>query len=157
MSIHWSIVLAKVDLVALYFHLLWCHSIRRGSIAPNHTKTNEIWRKNSEIHPAIACSRWPPWFPDLFRPYGAYVCMYVWSVEVGNICSVPVFFIRVGSQISPRRAKKDSNISSPGRTRSVKCPTPGPTKTIKSPPHALPPRPPAPSPADITLISAHKS
>ena len=27
---------------------------------------------------------------------------------------------------------------SPGRTRSVKCPTPGPTKTIKSPPHALP-------------------
>ena len=46
-----------------------------------------------------------------------------------------VFFVRVGGQISPRRAKKDSNIPSPGRTRSVKCPTPGPTKTIKSPPH----------------------
>ena len=55
---------------------------------------------------------------------------------------VSVFFVRVGSQISPRRAKKDSNIPSPGRTRSVKCPTPGPTKTIKSPPHALPSLPP---------------
>ena len=53
------------------------------------------------------------------------------------MCSVSVSFVRVGSQISPRRAKKDSNIPSPGRTRSVKCPTPRPTKTIKSPPHAL--------------------
>ena len=61
----------------------------------------------------------------------------------GETCSVSVFFVRVGSQISPRRAKKDSKIPSPGRTRLVKCPTPGPTKTIKSPPHALPP--PAPS------------
>ena len=38
----------------------------------------------------------------------------------------------------PRRAKKYSNIPSPVRTQSIKCPTPGPTKTIKSPPHALP-------------------
>ena len=151
MSIHWSIVLAKVDLVALYFHLLWYHSILRGSIDQKHTKTNEIWRQNSGIHPAFACCRWPPWFPDLSWPYGACVCMYVWSVEVGNICSVPVFFVRVGSQISPRRAKKDSNIPYPGRTRWVKCPTPGPTKRIKSPPHALSPR------AGITLIGAHKS
>ena len=66
------------------------------------------------------------------------------SVEAGNICSVTVSFVRVGSQISPRRAKKDLNIPSPGRTRSVKCPTPAPTKTIKSPPHALPPPPPSP-------------
>ena len=65
---------------------------------------------------------------------------HAWSLEVGNICSVSVFFVRVGSQISLRRAKKDSNIPSPGRTRSVKCPTPGPTKTFKSLPHALPPR-----------------
>ena len=43
----------------------------------------------------------------------------------------------------PRRAKKCSNIPLPGRTRSVKCPTPGPTKTIKSPPHPLPPPLPA--------------
>ena len=69
------------------------------------------------------------------------------SVEAGNICSVSVFFVRVGSQISPRRVKKDSNIPSPGRTISVKCPTPGTTKTIKSPPHALPPPPPPPPPA----------
>ena len=60
-----------------------------------------------------------------------------WSVEAGNICLVSVFFVRVGGQISLRRAKKDSNIPSPGRTRSVKYPTPGPTKTINSPPHAL--------------------
>ena len=65
------------------------------------------------------------------------------------ICSVSVFFDRIGSQISPPRAKKDSNIPSPGRTRSVKCPTPGLTKTIKSPPHAL-----SPPPAGITLIGA---
>ena len=46
---------------------------------------------------------------------------HAWSVEAGNICSVSVFFVQVGSQISPRRAKKDSNIPSPGRARSVKC------------------------------------
>ena len=74
---------------------------------------------------------------------------HAWSVEAGMICSVSVVFVRVGSQISPRRAKKDSNIPSPGRTRSVKCPTPGPTKTIKSPPHALPLLP-----AGMTLIGA---
>ena len=55
----------------------------------------------------------------------------------GNICSASVFFVWVGSKISSRRAKKNSNIPSPGRTRSVKCPTAGPTKTIKSPPYAL--------------------
>ena len=64
------------------------------------------------------------------------------------ICSVSVFFDRIGSHISPPRAKKDSNIPSPGRTRSVKCPTPGLTKTVKSPPQALlslqPPLPPPP-------------
>ena len=70
----------------------------------------------------------------------------------GNVFLVTVSFVRVGSQISPRRAKKDSNILSPGRTRSVKCPTPGPTKTIKSPPHALPLPPPPPT--GFTLIGA---
>ena len=132
-AIHWSIVLAKIDLVSLYFRLLWYHSILRGSIDQKHAKTNEIWRQNSEIHSAFACSR-----VQIFLDRTTHA----WSVEVGNICSVSVFFVRVGSQISPRRAKKDSNIPSPGRTRSVKCPTPGPTRTIKSPPHALPsPRP----------------
>ena len=54
---------------------------------------------------------------------------HVWGVESGNICSVSVFFVRVG--------KKDSNIPSPGRTRSIKCPTPGPTKTNPHPPPGL--------------------
>ena len=131
MSIHWSIVLAKVDLVALYFRLLWCYGILRGSIDQKHTKTNEIWRQNSEIHPVslvLAGLHDFQIFPDHMA--------HAWSVEVGSICLVSVFFVRVASQICPRRAKKDSNIPYPGRTRSVKCPTPGPTKTIKSPPHA---------------------
>ena len=42
------------------------------------------------------------------------------------------------SRVFSYRAKKDSNIPSPGGTRSVKCPTPRPTKTFKSPPHVLP-------------------
>ena len=100
--------------------------IIRGSIDQKHAKTNESGRQISEIHSAFACSRWPLW------PYGAYV-----KREAGNICSVSIFFVRVGSQISPRRAKKDSNIPSPGRTRSVKCPTPVSPKKIKSPPHTL--------------------
>ena len=72
-AIHWSVVLAKIDLVSLYFRLLWYHSILRGSVDQKHAKTIEIWRQNSEIHPAFACSRWPPWFPDLSRPYRACV------------------------------------------------------------------------------------
>ena len=72
-AIHWSIVLARIDLFSLYFRLLWYHSILRGSIDQKHAKTNEIWRQNSEIHSAFACSPWPPWFPYLSRPYGACV------------------------------------------------------------------------------------
>ena len=45
----------------------------RGSIDQKHAKTNEFWGQNSGIHSAFACSRWPPWFPDLSRPYGACV------------------------------------------------------------------------------------
>ena len=36
-------------------------------------KTNKIWIENREIHSAFACVLWPPWFPDLSRPYGACV------------------------------------------------------------------------------------
>ena len=120
-AMHWSIVLARIDLVSLYFGLLWYHSVLRGSLVTDGLHYFQI-------------------FPDR--------TVREWSVGAGNICSVSVFLIRgVGSQISPRRAKKDPNILSPGRTRSVKCPSPGlwPTKTIKSPPHALPsPHPPPP-------------
>ena len=128
---HWSIVLARIDLVPLYFRLLWYHSVLRGSIDQKHTKKIEIWGKNSEIHSAFACSRWPPRLPVLSRPYGAWV-----KRQSGkHMFSLSIFIPGVGSQISPRQAKKDPNIPSPGRTRSVKCPSPGPTKTIKSLPY----------------------
>ena len=106
----------------------------RGSIDQKHAKTNEIWRQNCEIHPAFACPCWPPWFPDLSRPYGA-------CVKRGSGKHMFGLSIFRPSRQSPRRAKKDSNIPSPGRTRSDKCPTPGPTTTIKSPPHPSPPCP----------------
>ena len=136
-AIHWSIVLARIDFVSLYFRLLWYHSILRGSIDQKHAKTNEIWRQNSEIHSAFACFRWPPWFPDVSRPYSA--CLKRGSRKHMFALSL---FVRVGSQMSPPRAKKDSNIPFLGRTRSVKCPPPGSTTTIKSPPHALSAPPP---------------
>ena len=127
-AIHWSIVLAKIDLVSLYFRLLWYHSILKGSID-----------QYSKIHSPLACSRRLPWFPDLSRPYVACVKRgsgetYVRSQSLSSESAVKSISTSVR-----RRAKKDSNIPSPGRTRLVKCPTPGPTKTIKSPPHALPP------------------
>ena len=77
---------------------------------------------------------------------------HAWSVETGNICSVTVSFVWVGSQISPSRARKYSDIPSPGRTRSVKCSTPGPTKTIKSPPRVLPQPPPPPLYRDYLAV-----
>ena len=138
-AIHWSIVLAKTDLVSLYFRLRWYHSILKGSID-----------QYSKIHSPLACSRWLPWFPDLSRPYVACVKRgsgetYVRSQSLSSESAVKSIPTSV-----PCRAKKDSNIPSPGRTRLVKCPTPGPTKTIKSPPQALPP----PPPAGFTLIGA---
>ena len=127
-AIHWSIVLAKIDLVSLYFRLLWYHSILKGSID-----------QYSKIHSPLACSRWLPWFPDLSRPYVA--CVKRGSGET-YVRSQSLSSKSAGKSVPtsvPCRAKKDSDIPSPGRTRLVKCPTPGPTKRIKSPPHALPP------------------
>ena len=107
MSHTWSIVVAKIDLIALYFRLLWYHSILRDSIDQKHTKTNEIWRQNSEMHPAFASSRWPPWFADLSRPYAA--CVKGGSGK--HMFGLSLF--RPSRRISPRRAKKDSNIPPP--------------------------------------------
>ena len=92
----------QLYLVSLYFRLLWFHSILRGSIDQKHAKTNEIWRQNSEIHSAFACSHWPPWLPDLFKPYGA-------CVQRGS-----------GKQMFRRslfRPSRQSNISSSGEER----------------------------------------
>ena len=102
-AIHWSIVLAKIDLVSLYFRLLWYHSILKGSVD-----------QYSEIHSPFACSRWPTWFPDLSRPYVACVKRgsgetYVRSQSLSSesaVKSIPTS--------GPRRAKRDSNILSPG-------------------------------------------
>ena len=107
--------------------------ILRGSIDQKHAKTNEIWRQNSEIHSAFACSHWPPWLPVLFKPYGAFVK----RGSGKHMFGLNLFRPSRQSNISTS-GEESSNIPSPGRTRSVKCPTPGPTKTIKSPPHALP-------------------
>ena len=96
-----------------------------------------MWRQNSQIQSTFACSHphvWPSWFPDR--------TVHAWK---GNVWSVSVSFIRVSGHISPCPAKKDSNITTPRRTRSGKCPTgtQGPTPT---PCHAPPP------PAGFTLI-----
>ena len=127
----------KVDLFTLYFRLLWYHSISRGSIDQNTLKQTKFEDKTVK-------STQPSLVPIGLHDFLIFSnrMAHAWSAEAGNICSVSVFFVRVGSQISQRRAKKDSNIPSPGRTRSVKWPIPGTTKTIKSPSHALPPPPP---------------
>ena len=104
----------------------------RGSIDQTYAKTNEIWRQNSEIHPAFACSRRPPWFPDLSRPYGACV-----KRGSGNICSVSVFFARVGSQIYGSPTSMFSNISSSGEER-FKYPLPWENKISQMPDPTLP-------------------
>ena len=71
-----------------------------------------------------------------------------WSVEAGNICSVSVFFVRVGSQISPRRAKRDSNIPSPGEQDQSNALPQGQQR--QSNPHPMP----CPPPSGFTLIGA---
>ena len=63
----------KIDLVSLYLGLLWWQSILKGSVDQKHAKTNKIWRQNSKIHSAFACSWWPPWFPDCCKLYRACV------------------------------------------------------------------------------------
>ena len=112
-AIHWSIVLAKIDLVSLYFRLLWYRSILKGAID-----------QYNEIHSPLACFCWLPWFPDLSRPY--VVCVKRGSGET----YVRSQFLSCESAVKsiptsvPRRARKDSNVPSPGRTRLVKCPIP---------------------------------
>ena len=123
-AIHWSIVLARIDLVSLYFRLLWYHSILRGSIDQKHAKTNEIWRQNSKIHSAFACSRWLPWFPDFSRPYGACVMhgsgeTYVRPQSFSSESAVK--YLHVGRrkiQISPPLGEQDrSNALPQGQQR----------------------------------------
>ena len=129
-AIHWSIVLARIDFVSLYFRLLWYHSILTGSIDQNHAKTNKNWRQNSEIHSAFSCSHWPRWFPDLSRPYGA--CMkhgsrkHMFSLSLSRLSrqssistsgeqrfKYPLPWENKISQMPYPRANKDNQISTP--------------------------------------------
>ena len=101
----------KIDLVSLYFRLLWYHSILRGSI-----DKKKRWNKRNLKTKHWNWSTQPSLVLISLHDFLIFSnrTVHAWSVEAGNICSVSVFFIRVGSQISPRRAKKDSNIPSPG-------------------------------------------
>ena len=122
-TIHWWIVLAKIDLVTLYFRLL---------LIPQYLK-----RFNWSI-------QWNPLTFGLFSLASIISRSFqtVRRVREARMFGLSLFRPSRQSNIPtsvPRRAKKCSNIPLPGRTRSVKYPTPGPTKTIKSPPHALPP------------------
>ena len=143
---HWSIILQESTwflFTSIYF---WYHSILTGSIDQKHAKTNEIWKTKQSNPPSF---RLFPLAYMISRSFQTVRHMHeAWKREI--YVQSQSSFVRVSSQISPRRAKKDSNIPSPGKTRSVKCPTPGPTKTIKFPPHAQPPLP----PTGMTLIGA---
>ena len=109
-----------------------------------HAKTNEYWRQNSEIHPAFACSRWPPWFPDLSRPYGACVKRGGGKHMFG---------------LSLFRPSRQSNISTSGEER-FKYPLAWENKISQMPyPRAnkdnqIPTPCPASPPAGITLIGS---
>ena len=140
-AIHWSIVLAKIDLVSLYFRLLWYHSILKGSID-----------QYSKIHSPLACSRWLPWFPDLSRPYVACVKRgsgetYVRSQSLSSESAVKSFPTSGPrrAHVGPASGEERFKYPLPRENKIilVKCLTPGPTKIIKSPPHAPPPPPPA--------------
>ena len=130
-AIHWSIVLAKIDLVSLYFRLLWYHSILKGSID-----------QYSKIHSPLACSRWLPWFPDLSRPYVACVKRgsgetYVRSQSLSSESAVKSFptsgprRARVGRreiQISPPPGEQDyiGQMPYPRANKDNQIPTPCP-------------------------------
>ena len=129
-AIHWSIVLAKIDLVSLYFRLLWYHSILKGSID-----------QYSKIHSPLACSRRLPWFPDLSRPYVACVKRgsgetYVRSQSLSSESAVKSIPTSV-----PCRAKKDSYIPSPGKKKNWLNALPH-VQQRQSNPHPMPCLPP---------------
>ena len=138
-AMHWSIVLARIDLVSLYFRLLWYHSVPRGLIDQKHAKTNEIWGKNSELHSAFACSRWPPGFPDLSRPYGAWVKRgsgkRMFSLSLFHPRSRQSNISTSGGEISKYTLPRENKISQmpfPRANKDNEIPTPCPS----SPPFA---------------------
>ena len=134
-AIHWSIVLARIDFVSLYFRLLWYHSILRGSIDQKHAKQTKFGDKTVKstqlslvsvgLHDFLM-------FPDRTA--------HAWSAEAGNICSLSVFSsesavkcLHLGRrkiQISPSLGEQDqSNALPQGQQRQsnphpMPCPPP---------------------------------
>ena len=133
-----NLVIARIDLLSLYVRLLWYHNILKGSIDQKHAKTNEIWRHNSEIHLAFACSRCPPWFPDIYRPYGA--CLKRGSGK--HMFGLSLF-----------RLSRQSNISMSGEER-FKYPLPWENKISQMPCPRANKDNQIPTPAGMTLIGA---
>ena len=135
--IHWSIILAKMDLVSLYFRLLWYHSILRSSIDRKHAKTHDTKFEDKTVKPTqlslvLVGLHDFQIFPDRTA--------HAWSVEVGNICSVSVFFVRVLSlhvgwrkiQISPPLGEQvQSNALPQGQQRQS---NPHPMPYLPAPP-----------------------
>ena len=108
---HTIIVLARIDLVSLYVRLLLYHSILRGSIDQKHAKTNKIWRQNSEIHSAFASSQLASKMSQSFQTI--WHMREAWNRETYSMFGLSLFRLSRLSNMS-----KDSNIPSPGRTRS---------------------------------------
>ena len=147
---HWSIVLARIDLVSLYFGLLSYHSVLRGSIDQKHLKTNEIWGKNSEIHSAIACYRWPPRFADISRPYGAWVK----RGSGKHMFSLSLFHPRSRQSNISTSGEERSKYTLPRKNKISQMPFPWPLANkdnqIPTPCPAFP----SPPPPGMTLIGA---
>ena len=120
---HWSIVLAKSTWF-LFTSVYFDTTVLIGVQLINTVESTHLYLVLVGFHGFQI-------FPDRMSR--------AWSVKVGkHIFSLSLFRPSCQSNPSPRRAKEDSNVTSSGRTRLVKCPSPGPTKTIKSPPHASP-------------------
>ena len=117
----------KIDLVSLYFRLLWYHSTLKVQLF------------------SLA---WLPWFPDLSRPYGACVKLrggetYIWSQSLSSESAVKY----------PHIGRRKIQISSPpgGQDQSNALPQ---GQQRQSNPHAMPLLPHPPFPAGFTMIDA---
>ena len=106
----------KIDLVSLYFRLLWYHSILRGSIDQNTLKQTKFKDKTvKSTQPSLV----------LFGLHDFLIfsnrMVHAWSVEAGNIFGISLF-----------RPSRQSNISTSGEER-FKYPLPRENKISQMP------------------------
>ena len=143
MSIQWSIVLAKVDLVALYFRLLLYHSIL-NSIDQKHAKTNEIWRQNSKIHPAFRLFCLASMISRSFQTVRRMREAWKWETYVRSqsfSSESAVKYLHVGRrkiQISPPPGEQDQSNALPQGQRRQSNPHPMSCLHPPPPPHPPP-------------------